>query len=169
MNPAALPTPENIAKIFDFEEIMAEAFASVVQYVGIPVVTQDTITQLQTPRPRIEVLFKVGPGQQQYTRENGTQRETAWRGTVSWHIVTNNSEDNKKVHQQYCSLLRYLMPKFNALLNGSVLPLHKVNNPIRDEGTSLTITTQDGYWTTAVNWGIDFSVNVNAWTLLTTN
>ena len=167
-----MPTQQNLLAVFDFETIIAGAFADILNGLGIAAATPETVNKLQKPRPRIECIFKVSAGRKQFTTENGNVRETAWGGALRLQIITDASEDNKKMHRLLLATLRYLNPLLPALLNRTALPNHVINNvrtPPLDAGTSLTIQTAEGYWATLVDWEMDFSINANAWALLTTN
>jgi hypothetical protein len=159
-------TPAQIQAVYDFENIMATATESVLVANGLIAATQATITKLQKPRPRVEVLFRTGseeiPRRIVTIPEAGKNLNGAYKGQLSLAIVTDASEAAKTVHSQYLTKCRWVMADLANELNLlATFDKHAIHF-VRETGTSMSHKNEDGYWVTTMTFDVDFSIERDA-------
>lgn len=168
-------TAAQASAVYDFEGAFEPACASVFIAEGLTCATPATITQFQSARPRIELIFRTGSavprgtsGQRVIVDGLGNIRDCAYEGELSVTVITNASETNKVEHSQYRAMVRALAMNLPLSINGPDGPLvnHKWNF-ITHKGDSWTIQNQDGNWQTSMSFDVKFSINSNAFQLLT--
>lgn len=160
-------TPDQIQAVYDFENIIADAVAIAPALAHLNPATQNTVSLLQKPRPRTEILFKIN-GEVVPRRMIGPKMlNGAYKGTLVCVVITGTDTDDKKVHTSYVTQLRFLMPNIGPSLNGTILTNHCLQF-IRETGTTLLIKNDEGYLQTSINFDVDFTIQSNALNALQT-
>lgn len=153
-------------KVYLFEFIFSEALRQVLSDAEFDAWTAYVVPDFQKERGRVEVIFVPGPGQGIWKMINGEPRERAWKGQFVLHAIT---QIDQVQHGIYVGQLRTLMAKAGSLINGTdPMQFHKLQPFFMDAGTSAVLTSDDGYYMTTLNYNVDFSIQDNAWALLTT-
>lgn len=158
-------TQTQILAVYDFENIIPNAVAVAPTLAGLNCATQSTIGTLEKPRPRTEIIFKVGSETIPRRMIGPQMLNAAWSGMLSCSVITDSTETDKITQSQYVSQLRYLMPNIGASVNGVLLTKHKIQF-VRETGTSLMIKTSEGYLQTSINFNVDFTIQADALTAL---
>lgn len=176
--------------IYDFESIIENAVKAVFTAAGLTCFTpQDAATiDFQKERPRVEVEYQHGVGQNQWHIEQTApnafkdRRERAWKGQLVVALVT---EANITIHCAYRAQVRSIMAGLWNQINGDgaedcpwqysvngtptdgKLRNHKLHY-VGDAGTSPIYPMDQGMFKTTMNFNVDLSVQENAWALLNT-
>ena len=184
-----MPTPENIAKVYDFSNVFevalktlftsgptqVKAFTSQM----IPTTgdaSQDAQLQQQgyeiidfiKDRPRVEIFFTPGAGQERHEAQNiggfDTSVETSWKGQFRLDCTT---DADIRQHSAFVTMVRYVMHTqlYNGI-NGKILQNHYIHQFAKDSGTTPMIKTEEGLFQTTLLFNIDFSIQEGAWALL---
>lgn len=164
------PEQQAVVDLWDFEGVMETAHAAVLTANGMKAATPATITKFQEERPRVNVIFKSGgeqPSGQRTILPNGVQVSGAYKGTLAFSIITSSEEASKLVHSQYRVLIRWIMKQIGALVNGTLLTLHKIQWAV-ESGSSLIFQNDQGYWVSSIEYAIDFTLQTDAIKALTT-
>lgn len=165
--------------LYDFERVLEKATRAVFVAVEIKAFTTYAVPKsgdsaiddqletydLQKDKPRAEIMFTPGAGQGHFKLVNSVERETCWKGQLRIDIV---SEDDMRIHSALRVKVRALMHGFRELVN-SVEPMqyHKVQF-CADAGSTPALQIQEGELVTTMLFDIDFSVQDDAWALITT-
>lgn len=181
------PTAEQLAAVYDFQGIMEVALKSLFiereikaftsQYVvstgddaqDAELVEQGfEILDYQKDRPRVEITFMPGAGQDQFAAKiiAGFEMpvETSWSGQFKLDVIT---APDIRVHKGFVIAVRFLMHTQLQSVNGSeYLPLHRIQSFAMDAGTSPQMKTDQGDFQTTVLFDIQFSIQDDAWDLL---
>jgi hypothetical protein len=180
------PTAEAIAAIYDFPRVFEvalktlftareiKAFTSqMLESTGDEAADQELIDagweiiDFQKDRPRVEIFFVPGAGQEQYRAttigEDEFPVETSWKGQYRLDVFT---RDNIKVHSAFVTAIRFIMHAQLLSLNGSALTLHKIQTFQKDSGTTPMEKPEEGIFQTSLLFDIDFSIQDDAWDTL---
>ncbi len=168
LNYADLSNPE---KVYMFEFIFPEAIRAVMAAAQITAYTNFVPPELQLERPRVEISFVPGAGQGRF---HPTQlKESAWKGQFTLQLVTGA---DMAVHGRYVSAVRRLMHGPASVFN-EVQPManHSFRPPIAsessscfmDSGSTPVMKPEEGVYHTTLVYDVDFSIQDNAWELLT--
>lgn len=165
--------------IYDFETVFETALKNVFKARSITAYTSvdfslsngdgTPIQKLQLKRPRVEIQFSPGEGNGQWhlNTESGetTLREQGWSGEYTVRIVTAARYD---AHSAYRAEVRGVLHNL-TLLNGTDPMLrHKIQPQSHDGGTSpIVVDTEEGTFTSQIKMAINFSVQTDAWSALT--
>ena len=161
-------TPEE--QVYAFERILPLGLKPVMVAAGINAFTIEDACDLQKDRPRAELFFASGSGQGIFKQitVNGEPYpvETSWLGAYEIIAVT---VDDPEVHLAYLAKLRRIMfcagPKIN---NQEPMTLHKLQPFIRDGGTVNNWEPQEGAIHSRLTFEINFSIQDDAWELIST-
>lgn len=159
------PTPENIQAVYDFENVIAEAFAVAFRTKGIEAYTPASPAKFQQKRPRVEFIFKVGNGLQRTEMTTGQQRESCWNGTLAATLLTNVSTEGKQAHAAFRAMFRHTMENIHTDVNGTQLTYHKVEKPVPGE-TGLVFKHSEGFEHSQFLYTMQFSIHPNAWAVI---
>lgn len=160
--------------IYDFENILPKAVASVFSAAGLTVYTAASNPELQKTRPRVEVIFKLGtafspPVIDPATVVNGaglnSGRNMGWNGTLNIHAITDADAPGKLVHAQYRAMVRAIAGGLMGQINGNNLPFHKLQN-LQEESQTHGIREADGYEQSTITFSAAFTIQFGAWTNL---
>lgn len=173
------PTPEQIAVVYDFENVLESGLKTLFETVQIKAFTtqdfgatkddgngnQVPVIDFKKDRPRAEIGFVTGAGQGQFRPiiVDGTEVpvETSFKGRYTLDIFT---APDIKIHSAYRTYIRYFMHTKLIGLNGvAPMTLHKIQNFQRDSGTSPIFKSEDGYMRSTLVFDIDFSIQDEAW------
>jgi hypothetical protein len=152
-------------RVYMFEFILAAAVQSALQALNIISYTAFVSPELQKHRPRVEVFFTPGAGQKRFIKVNGVPRETSWKGQYRLDCIT--AADNL-IHGAYVVAVRAKMHGIADAVNETQpMALHKVQPFFHDAGTSPVTKPEEGSFSSTLLFSIDFSIQANAWALLT--
>lgn len=178
-----MPSPEQIAAVYNFEAIFEKALQAVFLSADIKSYTSQFVARtgdslidnaavaagfqlldFQKDRPRVEIFFTPGAGQGLW-RELGvagatTPVECAWAGQYRLEIVT---AADIRVHSAFVVAVRFVMQTLQCRLNNSGLTFHAIAPFYKDGGTSPTIKAESGSFQTTMMFEINFSIQDDAW------
>lgn len=172
--------------IYDFENIIEAAAATVFAAAQIQNATTLTFPAMQKVRPRVEIIYIHGAGKGMLIIPPGTppsienRRESCWSGQLKLELIT---QDDIVQHCAFRSSVRAIMATFWTLINGQggVTPWSYSDNGgpppdgrlsnhklqfARDAGTTPVMVPERGYLQTTMLYDTDLSVQANAWALL---
>lgn len=181
-----MPTPENIALIYDFERVMETSLKSVFTQNNVKAFTSQMIVRtgdaaqdgaavqagydlidFQKDRPRAEIMFIPGAGQGRFVAKfiGGTEMpvETSWKGQFKIDLIT---PPDIRIHAAFRTKVRFIMHTQLLSVNGTTLRFHKIQNFYRDGGTSPVMKPEEGVFQTSLIFDLDFSLEDCAWDLL---
>lgn len=181
-----MPTPQQLAAVYDFEAVFENALKAVLTAAEVKAFTSQLIPStgdaaedatlaaqgfeildFQKDRPRVEIFFTPGAGMGQLIQhpETGAETETAWKGGYALRLIT---AADMRIHRAFRTLVRYQCHRLRGVVNGvAPMTLHCLQF-LRDAGTSPTIKSEDGLFESALQFEIDFSIQGNAWAQLAT-
>lgn len=152
-------------KIYSFEFIFAEALRLAFEQDGISSYNMFVLPEFQRDRARVEIVFVPGQGQNIRRKIDYAFRECAWKGEYQLAVIT---KPDPAEHARYLALIRNFMAGAQSLINDTdMMHYHTIQHFSHDNGTSTRIATEDGYFVTNLNFGIDFSIQGNGWSLIT--
>lgn len=160
-------TPEQ--QLYFFEFLLAEAVRSVMEDNEVKAVTNFTAFDFQKDRPRAEITFLLGMGNQRYFPLSDTDaRESAWKGTF---IIDCLTAAENLIHAAFVVKVRSLMHRIIPLINEvkPTMQYHRVKDWIRDGGTSVVSKPEEDYYQSTLTFDIDFSIQSDGWALLNQN
>jgi hypothetical protein len=183
MNPSA----EQLAAVYDFQGVMEVALKSLFTAREVKAFTSQFIVStgndaedealieqgyeildFQRDRPRVEITFTPGAGQDQFAAKiiAGVEMpvETSWSGQFKVDVIT---APDIRVHKAFVIAVRFLLHTQLQSINGSeYLPLHRIQPFAMDAGTSPQMKTDQGDFQTTLLFDIQFSIQDDAWDLL---
>lgn len=181
-----MPTPDQIAAVFDFERVFELAAKALLTANNIKAFTSQMIVtsgsadgdaalvaqgwdiiNFQKDRPRAELIFTPGAGQKQprVAVFNGNEFpvETAWKGQYKIDLITGA---DMRIHAAFRTMVRFVMHTQLLTINGPYLDLHQIQSFHADNGTSPVMKPEDGVFQTTMLFEIDFGILDAAWATL---
>lgn len=186
--------PDVIAAIYDFPGIFEPALQTLFVSRGITAFTSQAVASTgdalqdqelveqgfeiidyQKDRPRVEILFVPGSGQERFrpTLVEGVEipLEVAWAGQFKVDVFT---LPDVRMHRAYVTMVRFILHtrllQVNAFLpdgttpgNPGTLKKHRIQNYQTDSGTTPHMQPEPGVFQTSLIMDINFSIQDDAW------
>jgi len=168
----------SIAQVYDFEAAVEGGVKAALVAAGLTAYTsQDALVQ-QRDRPRVEVSFALGAGNNRFVivdtsgdalAEGAEQpwlyrRESAWDCVLTLSVIT---EPTMSAHTAYRCALRHAMAQVWNTINGTSPMTRHTYQHIRDGGSTALMMDQDrGFFRTDFTFVGKVSVQADAWTAL---
>jgi hypothetical protein len=177
-----MPSAAEIQAVYDFENILEAAIASVFEAEEFNVLTRASVGQFQEQRPRLEIVVQSQGGAATGNRgaskalqgltNLGTPPTTVvmcafYSARALFALVTNGTEDDKKVHAAYLYTARWIIDTLSPRVNYQLLTNHAVNMPIIPGATVTAFEKDKGYWISNFSAEFTFSIVDGAWSNLT--
>jgi hypothetical protein len=162
-----------VTDLYDFENILADATATVFKAGGFTAGNALTVSSdpaFQKERPRVEIVFKVNGGViplRYFVMPDTTLRQSAFRGTLTIYAISDADKPGKLDHSIFRAKVRNFCATLGNRLNGGALTKHKVQQ-IVDGDTAQGTRTQDNLYQSTLNFDVDFSLQTDALTAITT-
>lgn len=185
-----------ITNLYDYETPIEDGFSCALQDAGLTVVTLRSGVAFQETRPRVELLFKLGPARQSYGPVGFTELNASWTGRLEIELITNTADTRQaRAFRIYRASLRNIMAslrpptdnQFGGINSNRTAGLpdltigdrvyssgdqyllyHKVQNIIED-GADPDPQPDKGLETSKLYYRIDFGIDAAAWAELATN
>jgi hypothetical protein len=133
----------------DFENIVEEAVANLLEAAGLNAFTTGQVYDFQKDRPRVQVQFTLGTGRLQWANPNklptdlqGAKVETVWDSLLHTTIVTAADENGKQDQANFRGIIRAVYLNLAAQLNGTLLTKHRVSI-MKESGSSRGLHPQE--------------------------
>jgi hypothetical protein len=170
----------SVAQIYDFEAAVEGGVSAALEAAGLTCYTsQDALVQQKT-RPRCEVSFALGTGNQRFVIVDPStgaapagvadsdlwkyRRESAWDCTITISVIT---EATMAAHTAYRCALRNVMAAVWIAMNGTAPMTRHCYYHVRDAGSTALMMDQDrGFFRTDFTYHGKVSVQADAWAAL---
>lgn len=160
---------ESFDDIYNIEPAIETALKTIIEAEEVSVVrTTDAATDFQKLRPRVELEYIHTDLNQSNSGASTYYRSRLWSGQLNMLIVTNAKADDDggmNQHFQIRARMRNVMAKLRKDLISTyptLLPWHTVEL-VREQGTSPSITPQDGSITSQMTFEFQVNVKPDAW------
>ena|SRR6266481_214590 len=164
-----MPTDADYRAVLDFENLIPDAIAQVFIANGFTADNARTVQsdpEAQKVRPRIDIWFKVNgaylPVQEAQLFQE-LSLNSAYKGTLTLYVISAADAPGKLVHSTFRAKVRALSARMPYLVNGIYLTKHKMHPPMVDGDTAVSLKTQDDLQQTTLNYGVNFSIQNDAW------
>jgi hypothetical protein len=178
----------SVKDIYDFEGVVESAAQSVLQELGLTAATTLDLPQFQKDRPRVEIKFVLGRGNNRFVYIDPTtgvnaavdpsvaagktgkdlytmRRESAWDFELYLYAI---SEFDIVKHIEYRTQVRAVAAIFWTLMNMVKLTRHSIELN-EDQGNSEpTVAPDKSYIKTQLRFSGKISVQADAWPALVT-
>ncbi len=157
-------TPQQ--KLYFFEFLLAEAVRSVLEDNEVRAYTQFTPFDFQKDRPRAEIIFIPGIGNQIfYPISDTVARESAWKGN---YIIDCITAAENLIHAAFVVKVRSIMHGIGEAVNEvkPTMEFHRIKPWFRDAGTSVVSKPEEDYYQSTLSFEIDYSIQSDGWALL---
>lgn len=170
----------SVAQVYDIEASVEGGIAVALTRAGLTCFTSQDVATQQRGRPRVEVSFALGAGNQRFVtidRTTGTalasgeatwadRRESAWDCVITLCVIT---EASMSAHSSYRSTVRNVMASVWNVINGTAPMTRHCFYHVRDGGSTALMMDQDiGYYRTDFTYHGKISVQADAWSALGT-
>lgn len=160
----------SVADLYNFKAEIEPAIGRVLEANAIQFLDTQDPQAFQKPRARVEVMFILGAGKQEHlamSEVTGLECdvEDAWDATVNLSLIT---ASDPAIHGAYEAQIRYVMQRLPPLINGVVggIMNHVVYGPVRHLASTETLKSEDGFYTTEMQFAFSVSIHETAWSLL---
>jgi hypothetical protein len=168
-----MPTAPSIDALYDFETAIEGGFKSLfaVHLAAVSgYTTSDKAAALIEHRPRCEFEFTAGGETGHHRPELPYYRADAFLGQMVITIVSNTRPDEAGTseHSAFRAAVRNLMAKAPTLFKANrddtndLMPYHAVHD-LAQGGSSPAYESEDGYYSTSIQYDIKFSIQPDAW------
>lgn len=163
----------DIQAVYDFENVLADATETVFTSGGFTAanaLTASSDPEFQKARPRCEILFKLTGGVvpiRYAVQPDTTMRQAAFKGVLTIHAISDADKPGKLIHSVFRAKVRNFCAILGTRLNNSALTKHKVQQ-IVDGDTAHGTRVSDGYDQSSLSFNVDFSIQTDALTAITT-
>ena len=156
-----------ISVAFDFETTISRAVASVLNVNGFKAQAMCDQHDFKSPRPRVDVLYRHGGVRlaQRAVMPDGSLRYSAFHGSLELHTVTDPDAPGKAIHGAYRASVRWFANQLPALLNGSALLSHKVQDMV-EGATNVGFHPELAFEISTISFDVQLSMQANVWPVI---
>lgn len=163
-----MPSADTVAELYDIENPMEAGALTLLINADVPAYTRLTLPRVKKPTPRVEIQFRLGSATgHKRVMADETLRNDAWEAQLALQIITKPAIESAihdasvDSHALLRALVRSLAEDMFMDLD-ALLPYHSVNN-VDDNGTTATLTSEDGFEVSTIVYALHVNIRTDAW------
>jgi hypothetical protein len=166
-------TPQQLAQVYDFENIVETAVKQMLTDNAIPsVFVSGDSPDFERVKPRVELAFKLGTAHLKWVEQGslpqslkGLKINFAWKATLETLISCGSALNDKQTLAAWRAQVRYLFLNLDYRVNSKYLTYHSLILP-KEAGCEYARHPESGYEQTKFMHEMDFQIRATAWNLL---